>query len=118
MLCIDSESWEACPVETPAVVMSATSRPSCDLRPGSRLSTSEAISPRYTDYEGSVQAVMATDTLLNALVNAGHVGAGSAASIRGDINRAYRAVRDPNAYRPLDFRAALGRAASAIRALR
>ena len=43
MLCIDSESCVACPAETPAVVMSATSRPSCALRPGSRLSTSEAI---------------------------------------------------------------------------
>lgn len=79
---------------------------------------SGATAARYTDYEGSVQAVMATDTLLNALVNAGHVGAGSAGSIRADINRAYQAVRDPNDYRPLDFRASLARAASAIRALR
>jgi hypothetical protein len=80
--------------------------------------TTGAIAARYTDYEGSVQAVMATDTLLNALVNAGYVREGSAASIRGDINRAYQAVRDPNAYRPLDFRAALGRAAGSMRALR
>lgn len=80
--------------------------------------TSNAILARLTDYEGSVQAVMATDTLLNALVNSGQVGAGSAASIRGDINAAYGAVRDPNSFRPLEFRAALGRAASAIRALR
>lgn len=80
--------------------------------------SSNAIAARYTDYEGSVQAVMATDTLLNALVNAGYVGAGSASSIRGDINLAYRAVRDPNDYRPMEFRAALARAAGAIRALR
>ena len=80
--------------------------------------TSNAILARFTDYEGSVQAVMATDTLLNALVNSGQVGAGSAAAIRGDINSAYAAVRDPNGYRPVEFRAALGRAASAIRALR
>nr|WP_238995794.1 cytochrome c family protein [Sphingomonas solaris] len=77
-----------------------------------------AIAARYTDYEGSVQAVMAVDTLLNALVNAGQVGSGSAKTIRGDVNRAYAAVRDPNAYRPADFRASLGRAAGAIRALR
>jgi hypothetical protein len=80
--------------------------------------TSGAISARYTDYEGSVQAVMATDTLLNAMVNAGQVSPGAASAIRGDINRAYAAVRDPNAYRPLDFRAALSRAAGSIRALR
>jgi hypothetical protein len=80
--------------------------------------TSNATTARFTDYEGSIQAVMATDTLLNAMVNAGYVGAGSASNIRGDINRAYAAVRDPNAYRPMEFRAALSRAAGAIRALR
>lgn len=80
--------------------------------------SSAALSPRYTDYEGSVQAVMATDTLLTGLVNAGHVGAEPAKAIRGQINIAYAAVKDPNAYRPLEFRAALGRATSAIKALR
>jgi hypothetical protein len=80
--------------------------------------TSEAVSERFTDYAGSVQAVMATDTLLSALVNSGEISEGSAASIRADINTAYRAVRDPNDYRPREFRASLGRAASAIRRLR
>ena len=80
--------------------------------------TSEAISPRFTDYAGSVQAVMATDTLLSALVHDGAVSADNAARIRGDINIAYRAVRDPNAYSPGEFRASLGRAAGAIRRLR
>jgi hypothetical protein len=80
--------------------------------------TSNAVSERFTDYAGSVQAVMATDTLLSALVNGGGVPAGSADSIRADINTAYRAVRDPNEYRPREFRASLGRAASAIRRLR
>lgn len=80
--------------------------------------TSEAISPRFTDYAGSVQAVMATDTLLSALVDDGQVSEGAARSIRADINTAYRAVRDPNAYSPGDFRAALGRASAAIRRLR
>ena len=80
--------------------------------------TSEAVSPRFTDYAGSVQAVMATDTLLSALVNQGHVPVAAANNIRADINGAYRAVHDPNAYDPGGFRASLGRAAAAIRRLR
>jgi hypothetical protein len=80
--------------------------------------TGEAISPRFTDYAGSVQAVMATDTLLSSLVSQGDVSEGTANTIRADINGAYRAVRDPNAYSPGDFRASLGRAAAAIRRLR
>jgi hypothetical protein len=79
---------------------------------------SQAVSARYTDYEGSVQAVMATDTLLGALVKAGHVSEMQAAGIRGQIDIAYAAVKDPNDYRPMEFRAALGRATGAIRALR
>lgn len=79
---------------------------------------SNAIQERYTDYAGSVQAVMATDTLLSALVNSGQVNAAATQSIRSDINLAYRAVRDPNEYQPREFRASLGRAASAIRRLR
>lgn len=74
----------------------------------------EAIAPRFTDYAGSVQAVMAIDTLLNALVRDGRVTQGAAASIRADIARAYAAVEEPNAYRPADFRSALKSAAGAI----
>jgi hypothetical protein len=80
--------------------------------------SSNAISPRFTDYEGSVQAVMAVDTLLNALVRGGYVPDGRAATIRGSIDRAYKAVSDPNAYRSADFKAALSQAASSIRALK
>ena len=72
---------------------------------------------RLTDYEGSVQAVMAVDTLLSALVGAGQVAPASARSIRGDIEIAYRAVKDPNSFDHAAFRAALGRAAGAIRRL-
>ena len=79
---------------------------------------SQAISPRFTDYAGSVQAVMAADTLLSALVDDGQVSEAAANGIRADINSAYRAVRDPNAYSPGEFRASLGRAAAAIRRLR
>jgi hypothetical protein len=74
--------------------------------------------PRFTDYEGSVQAVMAIDTLLNALVKQHRVMLGAAAGIRANINRAYTAVRDPNDYHPADFRVSLGDAVHAIRVLR
>jgi len=79
---------------------------------------SEATAPRFTDYEGSVQSVMAVDTLLNALVNAGQVSGGAAAGIRSNINAAYDAVNDPNDYRPLEFRRALGSAVRTIRTLK
>ncbi|MBV1918863.1 MAG: hypothetical protein KUG65_12500, partial [Sphingomonadaceae bacterium] len=78
----------------------------------------KAISPRFTDYAGSVQAVMAIDTLLNALVREGRITIGAAAGIRANINRAHKAVASPQAYRPAAFRGALGRAAASIRALR
>jgi hypothetical protein len=77
-----------------------------------------AISPRFTDYTGSVQAVMAVDTLLNALVREGRITVGAAAGIRADINRAYAAVKGPNTYSPAAFRAALGSAARSVEALR
>ena len=77
-----------------------------------------AVSQRFTDYEGSVQAVMAMDTLLSALVVQGAVGRGEADAIRPAINRAYAAVRDANAYDPAGFRSALGSAASAIQRLK
>jgi hypothetical protein len=79
---------------------------------------SDAIGPRFTDYEGSVQAVMAVDTLLNALVRDGAVRAGGVGGIRAEINRAYAAVKEPNSYKPVEFRRALGGAARTIRTLR
>ncbi|TRD11954.1 hypothetical protein FGU71_08855 [Erythrobacter insulae] len=78
----------------------------------------EATAARFTDYAGSVQAVMAIDTLLNALVKEGRVSVGAAAGIRRDINRAYAAVSEPNGYRPADFRVALRSASGAIGRLR
>jgi len=77
-----------------------------------------ATTPRYTDYTGSVQAVMGLDTLLNALVGEGRITVGAAAGIRGSLGRAYAAVKAPNAFAPAAFRAALGDAAHAIGALR
>ena len=80
--------------------------------------TGNALRERFTDYAGSVQAVMATDTLLSALVLQSHVSDSAARAIRADISAAYRAVRDPNQYDPGAFRASLGRAAAGIRRLR
>lgn len=80
--------------------------------------SSGAIAARFTDYEGSAQAVMAIDTLLNALVRQGHVSEDRARAARGAIDRAYKAVGNSNAYRPAEFRAALGQAAASIRALK
>ncbi len=77
-----------------------------------------ATTARFTDYSGSVQAVMAVDTLLNAMVRDGRVTVGAAAGIRANINLAYSAVAEPNSYRPQAFRSALGEAARAIGALR
>jgi hypothetical protein len=77
-----------------------------------------ALTDRYTDYTGSAQAVMAIDTLLNALVTAGQVDAARAGALRPDIDAAYRAVSDPNSYRPALFRASIGRIAASLGTLR
>lgn len=74
--------------------------------------------PRLTDYAGSVQAVMAVDTLLNALVRQGRITVGAAAGIRVNINRAYAAVSEPNGYRAVEFRSSLAQAARSIQTLR
>jgi hypothetical protein len=79
---------------------------------------SSTIAARLTDYEGSAQAVMAIDTLLNGLVRQGYVSEDRARNARGAIDRAYKAVGNSNAYRPAEFRAALGQAAASIRALK
>lgn len=79
---------------------------------------SDAVSDRFTDYEGGVQSVMAIDTLLNGLVNQGMVSGGAANGLRVQINQAYSAVRDPNGFQPIAFRRALGGAIRSIRSLR
>ena len=73
---------------------------------------------RYTDYSGGAQAVMAADTLLNALVAEGQVERRGVDAIRPDIDRLYAALRDPNAFRPAEFREAIQRVAPAVRRLR
>jgi hypothetical protein len=78
----------------------------------------KAIRERYTDYSGSQQAVMGVDTLLGAMVSSGRITVGAAAGIRGDIDRAYAAVKDPNGYKPAEFQASFDSAVRAIGALR
>ena len=72
---------------------------------------------RYTDFAGASQAVMAADTLLNALVAQGVLDRAAAARLRPDLDRAYQAVRDPNAFHAAEARAALQQAAQKARAL-
>lgn len=79
---------------------------------------SDAVSPRFTDYEGAVQSVMAVDTLLSGLVNDGTVSDRAARSLRVQINNAYAAVSEPNAFKPVNFRRALGRSVQTIRTLK
>lgn len=71
--------------------------------------TSGAAAAAATDYQGGVQAVMAAETLLAAMVADGQVSAGDAKRARPDIDRAYAAVRDANSYRAADFRSAMAR---------
>lgn len=78
----------------------------------------DALAPRYTDYSGGTQAVMAVDTLLNALVAQGQADASTVRAMRPDIDRAYAAVRDPNRYRPQEFRRAMSGIAVSVRRLR
>jgi hypothetical protein len=73
-----------------------------------------ATQARFTDYSGAAQAVMAVDTLLTALGAEGHISAQTLAAARPDLEQAYRAVADPNAFRPADFRLALQRVSAAL----
>jgi hypothetical protein len=107
--------------------LAATSRQLADAfaaRPFSRgetLAIYEALftgdgARRLTDYAGAAQAVMAADTLLSALAAEGDRAAATRA--RPELDRAYQAVRDPNAFRPDALRAALQAAAERARAAR
>ena len=61
---------------------------------------------------------MAVDTLLNALVAQGQIDGAAVRGMRPEIDRAYAAVRDPNHYRPQEFRGAMGAIAAAVRRAR
>ena len=72
---------------------------------------------RFTDYSGGAQAVMAIDTLLNAMAASGQIGPDALKGLKIDISRAYRAVGDAKSYRPAEFKEALLRIGSKVRAL-
>jgi Cytochrome c554 and c-prime len=74
--------------------------------------------PAYTDYQGGAQAVMAADTLLNALVTAGQVNRDAALALRPDLDRAYALARDANRWDAAAFRAALAQIAAHTQALK
>lgn len=97
--------------------LASTARANADAFTVISIIAGNATSDRFTDYAGSVQAVMAVDTLLNALVRDGRVTVGAAAGIRANIGRAYAAVEGPNSFSPAQFRSALKAAAGAIGAL-
>ena len=79
---------------------------------------SEAIRARFTDYAGSVQAVMAVDTLLSALVSGGACRRAPPPMRSAPTSTAPIApCAIPTPIDPGDFRASLGRAAAAIRTL-
>ncbi len=77
----------------------------------------EESNARYTDYAGGAQAVMAVDTLINAMVGAGQLSRQQANGVRPQIDRLYADVRDPNAWKPAEFRAAMQEVAAAMRRL-
>lgn len=58
----------------------------------------EALTRRYTDYVAAEQAIMAVDTLLSSMIAAKQVAGPNVRDMRAEVNVAYAAVDDPNAY--------------------
>ena len=86
-------------------------RPRRDLRDDRHDRRPARSAPRFTDYAGSAQAVMAVDTLLNALVREGAVTVGAAAAIRARHQPAYARCATPTlTTRRLPRRASAGAA--------
>jgi hypothetical protein len=73
--------------------------------------------PAYTDYQGGVQAVMAADTLIGALVAAGQIDRGAALALRPELDRAYALARDANRWDSAAFRSTLAQVANRVQAL-
>ena len=78
----------------------------------------EALAPRYTDYAGGAQAVMAIDTLVKGMVASGQLDASRAKALRPDIDRAYQAVDEPSKYDPAAFRSSISRISATLRGTR
>lgn len=75
-------------------------------------------SDRYTDFAGATQAVMAVGTLVNTLKATGQIDAKEARALKPDVDRAYTLVRDPNAFKPADFRQSFGKISAQVARLR
>jgi len=58
----------------------------------------ETLSYRYTDYVAAEQAIMAVDTLLSSMIASRQVASLDVSDMRGEIEKAYLAVDNPNAY--------------------
>ncbi len=58
----------------------------------------DALTRRYTDYVSAEQAIMAVDTLLSSMIAANQVARADVTDMRGEINKGYNAVEDPNKY--------------------
>ena len=58
----------------------------------------DTLTRRYTDYVAAEQAIMAVDTLLSSMIAAGQVARGDVTDMRSEIEIAYDAVENPNAY--------------------
>jgi len=74
-----------------------------------------ALARRFTDYAGAAQAVMATDTLINALTVEGRLDKTAQARIRPHLERAYQVVADPRSFQPEAFREAIEPVSASIR---
>ncbi len=79
---------------------------------------SEALAPRYTDYAGGAQAVMAIETLVKGMTASGQMEASRAKALRPEIDRAYQAVDEPSKYDPAAFRSSLARISATLRGTR
>lgn len=69
---------------------------------------------RYTDYQGSAQAVMAAETLVASLESDGHVPAGTKARLKPALARAYAAVNDPEKFNPAEVKASFDGLSAAV----
>lgn len=109
-----------------AAALAATARRLSDVFARASFSKAQALamlgavleSPRYTDYAGATQAVMAADTLISALTASGQIARGDARSMRSDLDRAYAQVRDPNGFKPAEFRQSFARLSGSVARLR
>lgn len=78
----------------------------------------DALTRRYTDYVSAEQAIMAVDTLLSSMIAANQIARADVTDMRGEINKGYNAVEDPNAYNQDQLTQALRNLQSSLKGLR